>query len=229
MKWGLNHRAESRYARYNKQGAKRGVSVIAKDTQPAKDRSRGKIIFAGVVFALILAGLWARAYHVQIVKGPEYAKMANRQYWASEIVSGKRGEIFDRNGLLLATTISTQSVYIRPHEIKDKAGVSRQLSSILGINLKTVSALVGSDKRFVWVARKIGDAQAIAVREAMLPGVYLDVENSRQYPQAHLRKVLTIFCNLPLPNTLYKKMLRASICPCPAKMIRKILTVKMFL
>lgn len=172
------------------------MNMVVKDPKPPKERSRGKIIFAGVIFALALAGLWARAYHVQIVKGPEYAKMANRQYWASETVSGKRGEIFDRNGLLLATTVSTQSVYVRPHEIQDKAKVTQELSSILGVNRKNVSSLVGSAKRFVWIARKVSDAQATAVREAMLPGVYLDVENARQYPQAHMAGQLLGFVNI---------------------------------
>lgn len=165
-------------------------------SKPPKDRSRGKIIFAGVIFGLALMGLWARAYHVQVVKGPEYAKMANRQYWASETVSGKRGEIHDRNGLLLATSISIQSVYVRPNEIKDRWLVVQRLSSILETSPKSVSALLDTSKRFVWVARKVSDAQASAIREAKLPGVYLDAENARQYPQAHLAGQLLGFVNI---------------------------------
>ena len=102
--------------------------------KPPRDWSRGKIIFAGVLFALALMGLWARAYHVQVVKGPEYAKMADRQYWASETVSGKRGEIFDRNGLLLAKSVTTHSIYVRPNEVGDVWSVSQRLGKILGLN-----------------------------------------------------------------------------------------------
>jgi cell division protein FtsI (penicillin-binding protein 3) len=170
--------------------------VAKTGNKPPKDRSRGKIIFAGVVFGLALMGLWARAYYVQVVKGPEYAKMANRQYWASETVSGKRGEIFDRNGLLLAKSITTPSVYVRPNEIKDTWDVSHRLGKILGMNAKSVAALMGGGKRFVWVARKISDAQASAVREAGLPGVYLDAENSRQYPQGYMAGQLLGFVNI---------------------------------
>lgn len=164
--------------------------------KPPKDRGRGKIIFAGVLFALALMGLWARAYYVQVVKGPEYAKMANRQYWASETVSGKRGEIFDRNGLLLAKSVATQSVYVRPNEIKDVWTVSTRLGSILGMNAKGIAAEMGPGKRFVWVARKISDAQAQAIRTEMLPGVYLETENSRQYPQGHMAGQLLGFLNM---------------------------------
>ena len=165
-------------------------------SKPTKDRSRSKIIFAGFLFALALMGLWARAYYVQVVKGPEYAKMANRQYWASETVSGKRGEIFDRNGLLLAKSIVTPSVYVRPNEIKDPWTVSHRLGAILGVQPKNIAAEMGPKKRFVWVARKISDAQAQAIKAEALPGVYLETENSRQYPQGHMAGQLLGFLNM---------------------------------
>ncbi len=164
--------------------------------KPPRDWSRGKIIFAGVLFASALMGLWARAYHVQVVKGPEYAKMANRQYWASETVSGKRGEIFDRNGLLLAKSIASPSVYVRPNEVGDVWAVSQRLGKILGLNPGDVAGQLKTKKRFVWVARKISDAQASAVREEALPGVYLEAENSRQYPQGHMAGQLLGFVNM---------------------------------
>ncbi|AMD92068.1 hypothetical protein AXF15_02390 [Desulfomicrobium orale DSM 12838] len=148
------------------------------------------------MFAMALMGLWARAYHVQVVKGPQYAKMANRQYWASETVSGKRGEIHDRNGLLLAKSITTQSVYVRPREIVDRWTTARRLAPILGVQPKKVSALLDPKKPFVWVGRKISDAQASAIRKADLPGVYLDAETSRQYPQGHLAGQLLGFVNV---------------------------------
>ena len=164
-------------------------------SKPPKDRSRGKIIFAGVLFAVALLGLWARAYHVQVVKGPEYAKMANRQYWASETVSGRRGEIFDRNGLLLAKSIATPSVYARPREVKDVWAASRKLAGILDREPARLAKQLKSKRRFVWVARKISDAQAAAVREAAIAGIHLEAENSRQYPQGHMAGQLLGFVN----------------------------------
>lgn len=165
-------------------------------SKPPQDRSRGKIIFAGSLFALALMALWARAYHVQVVKGPEYAKMANRQYWTSETVSGKRGEIFDRNGLLLAKSITTPSVYVRPNEISDVWTVSQRLGSILGRNPRELADQMKPKRRFVWLARKISDAQAHAIRQEGLQGVYLDAENSRQYPQGYMAGQLLGFVNM---------------------------------
>lgn len=162
---------------------------------PVKDRSRGKIILVGVLFWVVLLGLWARAYYLQIVMGPEYASLANNQYWASEIVAGKRGEIFDRNGLLLAKSITTQSVYAHPYQIRDPWTTARRLGQILGKS-KEISAALRQKKKFVWIERKISDAQAQAIREEGLPGVYLVAENSRQYPQGRMAGQLLGFLNI---------------------------------
>jgi len=170
--------------------------MVKKGPKPVKDRSRGKIIFAGIMFGLALMGVWARAYYVQIVKGPEYEKMANRQYWTSEVVSGKRGEIRDRNGLLLAKSVTTQSVSARPADIGDAWVVSNKLGKILGKNPKNIIALLSSKKKFVWIDRKISDAQAQAIRAEMLPGISLEAENSRQYPQGQMAGQLLGFLNV---------------------------------
>jgi len=170
--------------------------MVKKGPKPVKDRSRGKIIFAGIMFGLALMGVWARAYYVQIVKGPEYEKMANRQYWTSEVVSGKRGEILDRNGLLLAKSVTTQSVSARPAEMGDLWVASTRLGKILGKNPKIISGILNSKKKFVWVDRKISDAQAQAIRHEMMPGVSLEAENSRQYPQGQMAGQLLGFLNV---------------------------------
>ena len=51
---------------------------------------------------LLWFGLWARAYQVQVIQGPELTSMALRQHRAAEFERGARGEIFDRQGRLLA-------------------------------------------------------------------------------------------------------------------------------
>ena len=97
---------------------------------------------------------------------------------------------------MLAKSITTQSVYVRPREIVDRWTTARRLAPILGVQPKKVSALLDPKKPFVWVGRKISNAQASAIRKADLPGVYLDAETSRQYPQGHLAGQLLGFVNV---------------------------------
>ena len=70
-----------------------------------------------VVFCLLWAGLWGRAWYLQMIEGPRLAERARRQHMASELVTGRRGMIFDRNGQVLARSIEARSIYARPQEI----------------------------------------------------------------------------------------------------------------
>ncbi|MBT8762739.1 PASTA domain-containing protein [Desulfohalobiaceae bacterium Ax17] len=151
-----------------------------------KDWSRFKIIFMGLVFIGLWMGLWARAYWVQIVEGPKLARLAENQYWCREKIQGKRGEIFDRNGLVLAQSVLSKSVYANPLEINDYKLASKKLSKILNIKRTKLVRILRQKKSFVWLTRKISDRKAKLIRRANLKGIYLVNEYKRVYPQGHL-------------------------------------------
>ncbi|MFP4516093.1 MAG: penicillin-binding protein [Desulfovibrionales bacterium] len=160
--------------------------MIRRRSTPSIDWTKFRLRMVAVVFLLVLGGLWARAYHIQIVRGPDLALKAQRQYWTKEYESGKRGEIYDRNGILLAKTIQVNSVYARPVQVLDVPGTAAALSTILGIEEKKLYSLLKQKKNFVWINRKTGDRQAAALAKANLPGVYQTYENERLYPQGNL-------------------------------------------
>ena len=151
-----------------------------------RDWSRFKIIFIGLIFMVLWLGLWTRAYWVQIVEGPKLARLAENQYWCQEKIQGKRGEIFDRNGLVLAQSVLSKSVYANPLKINDYKLVSRKLSTILNISRTKLIRALRQKKSFVWLARKISDRKANLIRQANLEGIYLVNEYKRIYPQGHL-------------------------------------------
>lgn len=152
-------------------------------TGPKRDWFRVKAIFVAVCFAVILGAVWGRAYWLQVVQGPELAHKAQRQHWTSEQISGRRGIIMDRNGVLLATSVNVASVSARPAEVTDPAQAAARLSKILGIAPERIARQLRSGRKFVWVARKISDAQAQAIRELDIAGIFLENESARQYPQ----------------------------------------------
>ena len=83
-------------------------------SQQIRDYSRMRLLIVGSFFALVWLALWARAGFLQIVRGPELAQMALRQHVSSEMEMGRRGEIVDRNGLVLAKSVEFVGVYARP-------------------------------------------------------------------------------------------------------------------
>jgi cell division protein FtsI (penicillin-binding protein 3) len=155
-------------------------------------RLRGVAVF----FLLLLLALWARAYHVQIIRGPDLASGAQRQYWTREYADGGRGEIFDRNGLLLAKTVQVSSVYTRPIEVRDPKATAAALARILDMPEKDLHQRLREKRSFVWLARKVSDRQAAQIEQASLPGIHMLVETERVYPQGHLAGQLLGFVGM---------------------------------
>ena len=162
----------------------------------AQDGGRIRIWSVAVIFTLLWAALWSRAYYLQIVRGPDLAEMANRRHMATEQVVGARGSIVDRNGNILALTIDAVSVWVNPSIIKEKTATTAALAKILGLPVAPLQQQIEGNRKFVWVARKISPERAEAVKAANLKGVYLSGEYARVYPYKNLAGQLIGFVGL---------------------------------
>ena len=69
------------------------------------DWGRARIKLVVSIFCMLWVGLWARAWYLQMMEGPRLAERARRQHTATELVTGRRGMIFDRNGQVLARSV----------------------------------------------------------------------------------------------------------------------------
>lgn len=152
---------------------------------PQRDWSRVKLACVGVLLLVAWLGLWARAGWLQLVQGPELARRALKQHVASQFDKGSRGQIFDRNGLLLAKSVKFAAVYVRPAEVEDPDAEAAVLAGILKTG-KNFRKRLASKKAFVYLARRVGDKTAAAVRKAGLKGVHVSTEYGRSYPNRHL-------------------------------------------
>ncbi len=151
-----------------------------------RDWGRFRLACVGGLFCLVWCALWGRAFYVQMYRGPEFASMAKRQHQATELVTGRRGAILDRNGQILARSVASKSVFVRPVEVEGAVEVANLLSSSLGIPVRDVRRKLAEHRQFSWIARKIGDRAAATIKEARLPGVFLTTEYSRLYPNRQL-------------------------------------------
>ena len=66
-----------------------------------------------------------------------------------------RGDIYDRNGNILATSIKSRSISINPTKIKNKKKLNMQLASILKLDSEELNKKLSSKKNFVWLKRNI--------------------------------------------------------------------------
>lgn len=96
-----------------------------------------------------------------------------------------RGDIVDRNGELLATSVAVYSLYADPRAIWDAEDVAEKLSEVLPDidQALVVARLKKRDKRFVWVRRGLTPRQRQAVFDLGLEGLGFEAESKRVYPR----------------------------------------------
>ena len=114
-------------------------------------------------------------------------KRARKQQERTVELAPRRGTIVDRDGRPLAVTTTVESVFAIPSDIDDPEPAARALAPLLKQPVRElVRKLSDRERDFVWVARRVSEETALAVRRQSLPGVRLLKESARQYPEGSL-------------------------------------------
>ena len=100
---------------------------------------------------------------------------------------GNRKDVVDRQGKLLATNISVNSLYAHPHEIIDKVKVITDLDKIF-VNEKAglFRQKIMSDKPFVWLKKTMSPDQQESVMDIGQPGLYFGPRKMRIFPNGEV-------------------------------------------
>ena len=121
---------------------------------------------------------------MQVIWSEELGYRALDQ-WTREIpIVAKRGQITDRNGVVLADNTTAYTVFARSNAVKEKEATAGLLAQTLGLDKDAVYEKLTKKKASeITVAKKV-DKEAVA-RLAQLPleGVYYSRDNVRFYPK----------------------------------------------
>ncbi len=149
----------------------------------ALQTARIRLLLVAIIFMIGLLGVCARLVQVNLRKQNEPTQHGARNSEASLI----RGDITDRNGVLLATTLKTASLFADPSMITEKSEVAHQLVQIFDdLDEKDVLEKLSQKRRFVWIKRQITPKQQMAVNHLGNPGLDFQYEVRRFYPQENL-------------------------------------------
>jgi cell division protein FtsI (penicillin-binding protein 3) len=135
---------------------------------------------------LVLLLLCIRLGQLQIADGAFFRQRALDQQLVSRELSAPRGRVYDRNGRLLATSVRRYSIYGDPGSIEGADRTAVELARVLAVPSGTLARKLRRDCRFVWVRRQVTDELARRVRSLRLPGVHMQRESKRVYPQGRL-------------------------------------------
>ena len=98
----------------------------------------------------------------------------------------KRGNIYDRNGTLLSTSIKTYSLGAKPFELKNKKKLSKQLSLITLLDEKKIFKLLNQKKSYVPIKRDISPRERQKIINLGEIGLTTKKSTKRIYPYQNI-------------------------------------------
>ncbi len=144
----------------------------------------------GLLFALflLLLGLAAlRATWLGTVRSGDLADRAVSQQIEDITVNARRGTITDRNGIDLAVTEDSVTVFAHPILIDDPAKVAARIAPLIGrTESELLEKLSDKDSTFVYLRQKMDATLGHRIEELGLEGIGTVVEPKRTYPQGNL-------------------------------------------
>ena len=147
---------------------------------------RTRVLIVAALLAVAFGGLTARLAWLQLIRGPELATLAERQYSRTVVLQAQRGPIVDRNGASLATSTPAESLFAQPRALGDPVRVAGRLAPILRVPENELHAQLTSARAFVWLRRRLPPAVANEVRALREPGLGFLPEPLRLYPNREL-------------------------------------------
>ncbi len=131
-------------------------------------------IMLGCVFLLIFRYGW-----LQLVQGNSLGERMKAQVGQDYAIQSPRGAILDRNGRELAVSTMTKSLYIDPSHVENPQEVAANLAPLIGKSEQEILDDIAVGGGFVWVKRRMEQAEYEAVRQLIREKNYISCLNFR--------------------------------------------------
>ena len=149
-------------------------------------KNRTYLAFFGILMLFfILAG---RTFYLQVFNNDFLQNEGEKRFARTITIQGPRGEILDRNGIVLASSQPCRSVWadpaLVPRSTKEEKQQLRELAKLLGIKYSELLKKLdhSSSPNFVYLARNRDLGLAEAVGALRIPGIGMSPEMRRRYP-----------------------------------------------
>ena len=167
-----------------------------------------KMIFFVSIIILVL--LIVRIGFIQFVDGAYLREKAYSQQTINQIISPKRGNIYDSTGQVLATSVAVDTITINPTKIVDKDDddektaalkekVAKGLSEIFELDYNETLEKVNSKSQVQTIAKKVDQDKVETLKNWMEEndisvGINIDEDTKRYYPHDTLLSNVLGFC-----------------------------------
>ena len=151
-----------------------------------KTYNKKKILVVFLCAVVIILGLIGRLVYLMVFDAEYYQELAEDLHEREREIKAARGEIVDRNGVVLATNKTVCTISVVHSQIEDPELVTEVLASELGLEqgavMKKVEKVSSMEKIKTNVEKETGDR----IRNYDLAGVKVDEDYRRYYPYDEL-------------------------------------------
>lgn len=174
---------------------------------------RKPFVYAGVAAAIVALAVLGKMYYLGLAQGDFYKKRAAANLDLVQKILAPRGLIRDRNGMILADSIPTFSVFLKADEFfKDKdlqSSTLKAVNDILGMSPEKVSELFSESdtekSNLIALSSGLSSAQVIHLRALNLPTLSVDSDFQRRYADGEIFSSVLGYVGLASPDDLKKE------------------------
>ena len=134
--------------------------------------------------AVAFVALAGRAVYLQVVSQDFLQRQGESRYARTLDRPASRGEILDRNGVVLASSLPARAIFAVPGEVDLNHPRIGELARALGLDEPDLRQRIGGTERtFVFLRRQLDLDDAKRVLDLKVPGVHSQPEYKRRYPE----------------------------------------------
>lgn len=174
------------------------------------------------IFAIFAAVFFLRLVYLQVIVAGDYSVQAQAQRTSYLTIEPRRGTIYDRNGVVLATSVDATTIYVDPTEVTDVNMTAQLLADSLGGQASGyLEKVTANNTRYSVIKRKadtsVGDDLQSRVTERVAEaqkqenarakdageqaqtvqsGIHFVTESRREYPNGQVAGQVVGACSI---------------------------------
>ena len=144
--------------------------------------------FVLITFLLVGTGLSARVLYLGVTERDFLQQEGDERSVHKEVIPGRRGMIYDRNGEPLAVSTPVFAVTTNPKLAKFSDLELKQIADALGYSKQAVQKKIEAnrDKGFIYLKRRLSWVKSNALKELKISHLKLQPEYQRYYPAGEI-------------------------------------------
>ncbi len=157
---------------------------LATPHEQALDVARGRLIVASILFAIAFTVIAGKVAYLTLLNEGSETPIAQQPLNES---TASRADITDRNGIVLATSLPTSSLFADTKGMINPDDAAQQVITVLpDLDVNKLKTELHSGKRYVQIRRHLSPKQCYEVNKLGIAGLEFRPDEHRIYPEGNI-------------------------------------------